>query len=363
MIIRRLPLLLTCLLFWFHFASFAAADTASLFSRALVEGKLAATETFVAKYHPDLNVPLPLEQELQLRPLSIVLTQLNYAQRSRLPGQQPLAKESEMLALLLKLGADPVYQEPALAGKTPLHMIFDLPQAEQAPLLQQLLQSHAAPNLSLPNHQGQTPVEYAQSLNPELARWLKDYHPPKLSDFEIRNSAFALAAGERQLQQLATAEALCQAVKHQDLNAAERLLQTQSADAYTLSGTPLLHQLVLEERLNWLTLWQRQQADLNLPNLQGQQAIHLAAQAGKTNALTWLLQQGVSPNRRDVGQKTPLHWAVLGNQVQTVQLLLTVGASASLADQTGQSPKALAEQQFKTSPATYWEIWQVLQKS
>src|SRR5690606_4555345 len=155
-------------------------------------------ESFAAQYPLDLNLPLPLHNGLRLRPLSIALTRIQAdAQRQLL---QHVAREdylpeyeAQMLERLLRLDADPVYQEAQLQQKTPLHLAFDLPDRQQQDVLRLLLQFKADGNLSLQDQQGRTPAMYASQKQAAAAKWLENYKASGLSDFNIRHAPFVYA--------------------------------------------------------------------------------------------------------------------------------------------------------------------------
>ena len=72
----------------------------------------------------------------------------------------------------------------------------------------------------------------------------------------------------------------------------------------------------------------------------------LAAGYGHAEIVEYLLNEGFDVNSRDEGNRTALHYAVLGNQVETSRLLISKGAKVDaigeILDQNRSAPLHLA---------------------
>ena len=72
----------------------------------------------------------------------------------------------------------------------------------------------------------------------------------------------------------------------------------------------------------------------------------LAVLYGHTEITEYLLNKGFDVNSRDKGKRTPLHYAVLGNQIEISRLLISKGAIVDaigdLLDQNKSTPLHLA---------------------
>ncbi len=68
------------------------------------------------------------------------------------------------------------------------------------------------------------------------------------------------------------------------------------------------------------------------------QLIHYAAKEGKADAVTFLIDAGVSKDPRDVNGNTPLHWAAREGHLRVVELLLGEEASIVLENRDGNTP-------------------------
>ena len=72
----------------------------------------------------------------------------------------------------------------------------------------------------------------------------------------------------------------------------------------------------------------------------------LAVLYGHTEITEYLLNKGFDVNSRDKGKRTPLHYAVLGNQIEISRLLISKGAIVDaigdILDQNKSTPLHLA---------------------
>lgn len=309
----------------------------SVFTRALVFGQSTAIETFIAEEKPDLDAPLRWSPQGDLRPLTLVLTQLQASERYRLHRNgeiQPPANEYELSYLLLRLNAHSVYQEPHWQQQTPLHMLMHLPDPMQMRLFPLFLRFHGEGNLAHTDSNEKTPLMLAQQNTSPLAPLLEKYKPTGLSDYQIRSAPFAYARGVRIYTQLAKEQSLAEAVEKQDWQRTAHWLKAGvSPDTYHLTpnGVPLLHTLARLGDDKGLTLWQQHGADFRLRNLQGEQVLHHLVQFSPEGfapqeRLQRLLNLGADLHARDNQGQTPLAMAQKANQQIWVDLLVTAGA-------------------------------------
>lgn len=340
-----------------------AVEPGQLLSRAIAMGNGPAVESFAAQYPLDLNLPLPLHNGLRLRPLSIALTRIQAdAQRQLL---QHVAREdylpeyeAQMLERLLRLDADPVYQEAQLQQKTPLHLAFDLPDRQQQDVLRLLLQFKADGNLSLQDQQGRTPAMYASQKQAAAAKWLENYKASGLSDFNIRHAPFVYARGQKALARFAREEALIAAALNQDLPALVRALAAlkqaaESPDIYLLEpvGRPLLHQVALHQQTDILQRLYDAGARLDIPDFEGRQLLHLLAAEGQPQQIVFLAKlQPALLNARDRAGNTPLFYALRAGQADNVSALIKAGANPELRNYDGLTVQALLQQQLPHHP-------------
>lgn len=334
---------------------------AQVLAQAIVQGKLAAVETYAATYRPDLNQAIAIRPDLSLRPLSLALTHLRYQERSQLSAFTPLATEKEMLKLLLKLNANPNYHEPDLGQATPLHLVFDLPADDQVDLLEILFDYQGEASLSALDSQQRNPLELAQQKKSPVANWLSKYAAKGLLDYQIRYAPFALASGQASLSQLAQQQTLINAFQKNQREKLADLLTVYSPDIYLIDGQPLLHELVRRQAFDYLVLWQKANANFDLPDLTGQSAMHLAASLGLPRMIDALRLAGASINLRDQERNTPLHLAVLQAQPESVRKLLQARARWDLPNLAGQNAWQLAQERWRSDPATYGELYLIFQ--
>lgn len=355
------PVLALGLLLWSGVAVLAAparVDRPEVLVRAVLSGHGAAVETFLAQYVTDLDAPLPLSTQQQLRPLSLTLIswrgavqdqvlQRSFPQRYRPETPVALAER------LLRLGASAVYQEPDWAERTPLHLVFELPEAEQVGMLNLLLKYHADPNLGRLDREGLTPVAWGKQRNPALGTWLERYRPSGLSDFIPRYAPFAYASGTSALETFARQEALVTHLQRGELAAAKTLLQAGlSPDFYLMYpiGRPLLVEQVLQGRTEALELLLGQEADLRLNDLQGRSALHAAASRPETLLLERLLQAQAPLEARDLQGETPLFLALRAGRPDNVKALLAAGARRDARNLAGQTPLMVLESLENPTP-------------
>lgn len=71
-------------------------------------------------------------------------------------------------------------------------------------------------------------------------------------------------------------------------------------------------------------------------------ALHYFASSGQDDMVTFLLENGASPNATDVDGYTPLHWAAWDNKDNTVVILLNRGANVNARNSENRTPLIVA---------------------
>lgn len=100
-----------------------------------------------------------------------------------------------------------------------------------------------------------------------------------------------------------------------------------------------VHKAAQEGAESLKSVLDRQPSLRDEPGLFNRQPIHVAAEAGRYDAVDLLLQRGASPNARDgLHQWTPLHNAVSADSYECVDRLLRGGAGPNAADSRGETP-------------------------
>ncbi|MGO4124029.1 ankyrin repeat domain-containing protein [Inquilinus sp. YAF38] len=79
-------------------------------------------------------------------------------------------------------------------------------------------------------------------------------------------------------------------------------------------------------------------SDVNQPGAFGDAPIHVAANRGRTDEITALLDGGADANAPGELGNTPLHEAVMQNRIEAVKLLLERGADPQRKNHFGGSP-------------------------
>lgn len=348
---RRLAALLLALLTLAPAASAARAPGARVLARAICFGQAQAVETYLAETGANLDTPIELGPRRALRPISLALTCLQSLRQRNLEAHvlalgNPPAAEDVLLERLLRLGADPVYQEPDLAQRSPMHLLLELPKEQQEDVAELLLSYYAGPDLLLRDAQGKTPIELADQLNPAMAKALRKYQPTGLSDLNIRDQPFAFAAGSRSLAALRRQEDLLESLARNQRDAvAAQLAAGSSPDIYLLDppGRPLLHRLALEGRKDWLELLLAHDADPRIRDFNQREVLHLLAASDQAELIPWLAERGASPHSRDADGETPLFAAVRAYRPASIKALLALGADPNQPNAKGKSALAIAQ--------------------
>ncbi|HML19235.1 MAG TPA: ankyrin repeat domain-containing protein [Candidatus Dependentiae bacterium] len=82
---------------------------------------------------------------------------------------------------------------------------------------------------------------------------------------------------------------------------------------------------------------------INIPDSNGQTALHRAVITGQGVIVKILLSNGADCNKKDTLKRTPLHHAVISRNIEIVELLLLRGASIHHRDHATRTPLYYAE--------------------
>ncbi|PIQ28309.1 hypothetical protein COW36_04255 [bacterium (Candidatus Blackallbacteria) CG17_big_fil_post_rev_8_21_14_2_50_48_46] len=314
-------------------------------ARALVAGDSAAVETWLALHKQSAQEPLSLSSQLNLHPISIVVTRT-----------APKYQE-EILDLLLRLGAHFNYQEVDLGMKTPLHLVMALDSEPQVSALVRFILSHEGwPSLGQPDQSGQTPVELAKLRYPDLAKALENFHAVQLSPMSLGYQATAWAKGEKNLKSYLREQELFEALDDQDLNRLKKLLE-QGVDptAHSLEmhwQTPL-HILLTwpagQIKQNFLKMLMAYEVCREAEDWQGNRPMHLAAETGQTGALSILQAHDAALEARNHLGQTPLMLAALAGEKEALLWLINAGANPQRLDNTGKTPLQAVSERLKAA--------------
>ena len=114
-------------------------------------------------------------------------------------------------------------------------------------------------------------------------------------------------------------------------------------DGKDVNGRRPLHWAALAGNVEALAeLIFRFNATVDAKGLYGRTALSLAAGRGDTESAWWLLEGGADVNARSNSGRTPLHYAVTGQNVPMVELLLSRKAIASVPNDSGYTPRMIA---------------------
>ena len=99
-----------------------------------------------------------------------------------------------------------------------------------------------------------------------------------------------------------------------------------------------------------LELLLQNNADINIPNLEGDTVLHLAMRRmGNAEAIKFLLDQGASTKLKGQHGRTPLQYAVFLEREELADVLLAHGASPNCEDDDGVTPLHIAVRSKKLS--------------
>lgn len=123
-----------------------------------------------------------------------------------------------------------------------------------------------------------------------------------------------------------------------------QLLLTKGADPNIKNrlGESPLHQAADSGLLDFARLLLAYNADPNIQQADGETPLHRAAEKGRYSVAELLLKARAKVDMRNISQgRTPLHLAVVFNQVDTATILLTHGADREAKDLQGRTPLEL----------------------
>jgi len=94
-------------------------------------------------------------------------------------------------------------------------------------------------------------------------------------------------------------------------------------------------------------------ADPNLKDNNGETPLQAAAFRGVQPIIDLLLRHGAALKVKGFGGATALHWAVDGQQVETVKLFIDKGADVNALDDEGKTPLAWAQK--RSQEMSWWK--------
>jgi Zn-dependent protease with chaperone function len=139
---------------------------------------------------------------------------------------------------------------------------------------------------------------------------------------------------------------LTQAIVDGDLDEAGRLIES-GADVHTVdyNGYTPLDWAVMDKNEDMVKLLLKLKADPNFETEYGMTPFMTAAQAGNPSMVELLYHAGGDPNYQELsGGYTALTYAVLSSDMETVKLLLDLGADAEIKDYSGMTARMQALQ-------------------
>ncbi|MDQ3249844.1 MAG: sigma-70 family RNA polymerase sigma factor, partial [Chloroflexota bacterium] len=165
-----------------------------------------------------------------------------------------------------------------------------------------------------------------QRMVPMLQAELKAAKPSQNTDFANRVNWF-LALRDHDLVQVKKLVA-----QHPDLLQTKTEWKMALGHHYWPLGSNALHLAASAGSTAILAYLLTQPIDATEKNLAGMTPLHLAAMMKQPETVRLLLQHGVEVNARSTTGQTPLQHAVLRNYAEIVELLLQHGADLALAD-------------------------------
>ncbi|MGE3725581.1 MAG: ankyrin repeat domain-containing protein [Candidatus Sericytochromatia bacterium] len=305
-----------------------------VFARALMAGDAHACETWLALQGQSPQLTIQLTPSLRLHPISVVLTRTAWN------------RQTDMLSHLLKWGAQLNYQEPDLQFKTPLHLALEIEVETQASeLVHFILSHHGQGALAVADKNQETPLDLAHKRYPALGQSLEKFKAVQLSPMELLHPPTAWARGEKALLRFEQEQALFEALAETNPGKLQSALQAGAlATARSLEQkweTPLHQALALPDsakRRALIQLLLNQEAAREAEDWQGNRPLHRAAVSGQIKDLEALHTLGVDLNSRNIDGQTPLALAALAGQSESVTWLVKAGAQKTLADNAGETP-------------------------
>jgi ankyrin repeat protein len=281
---------------------------------------------------PDARSPLVASAALSNGALLQLLLTYGGDANQLLPNGETLLTQSigkssqkKLVDLLLAYGADPNLKNNE--GKTPL---FEAITSGRVDIVTALLDGGANPNLPGPKHMLWPSTYQPACLQLLLARGADFTKTSGIMELaasinKIDSVRILLAAGvDPNAKKDGTYTPLCTSIRDNRPDIMELLLSS-GADPNVMASEYPAWKCVTHKRVQFLPRLVAAGADLHRPP----GILEMAVQMDNMEALTWLLDQGVSPNDRNDKGHTPLTTAIRERRAAMVDLLLARGANAS----------------------------------
>merc|ERR1712107_185398 len=110
----------------------------------------------------------------------------------------------------------------------------------------------------------------------------------------------------------------------------------------TQQGNTPLHLAVTSENIETITFLLDNGASPNHPNAYGETPLHWACKQGMLEVVRLLLRHSALPNMVDTDGNTALHWAAEYNHTRVIELLRNRGASIKLRNEFKLTPLEVA---------------------
>lgn len=229
-----------------------------------------------------------------------------------------LRDRGEIAALLIAHGAD--VQHADASGDTPLHAAANVNAASVAAAL-----TAAGVDVAARNAKGKSAIDIAREkgfspLVDQLERHID--HGPRLRR-ELLASIYRMVIEDGDVNALRTAS----------------ITPRELTDA----GQYLLHQVSETDNVATIRALLKAGFKVSTRDAEGLQPLHRAAGAGAAAATLTLLRAKAVPNdQKNLAKYTPLHFAAVSGNEETVRALLDAGADPSLRNSNGQTPADVA---------------------
>lgn len=304
---------------------------------ASVEKSFLAGATALLKYGadpnlvagPDLESPLAVAVLANMVGFSHLLLTYNGDANHVTASGSPLLTSAinkktpkKFIDLLLDYGSEP--NTKSREGKTAL---FEAIQAGRADIVTSLLEHGADPNLPGPKHMLWPSTFESPCLQILLAHGADHKKCPGIMELavsinNIESVRLLLKAGvSPDTKKDGIYTPLCTSIRD---NRAEllKLLLSSGADPNTMASEYPAFKCVTHNRVHFLPLLVAAGANLQSPK----GILETAVSSNNTEALNWLLDQGVNPNDKNPKGMSPLTTAIRENRIDMVDLLLLRGA-------------------------------------